>query len=326
MGRQLHMPPLLLFAAAFLLSAATRPAAAASADPVVSPGLVMTHVCEQALVKACDAERMKGGLAQCVMCSGMHQYALMFAGCSNHDISKFCSNQTAAAPTAKIPGLGTVQGIVSPISKTVSNFMGIPYAEAPTGKQRWQPPVPKAAWQPSTLQATAYGDQCIQPGKTDNGFSENCLYLNVYSPRDAVGALNNLPVMVWIHGGAYVTGSSDGYLGDAIVAESVNSVVVVTINYRLNIFGFLGSKEISATTNGAGAGNFGIQDQRAALTWVSKVSPPPPRWRRSICKNQYQARQLLTFSSRCISHTVSRFVLDNSFPTRISGRSGATPR
>jgi carboxylesterase type B len=90
--------------------------------------------------------------------------------------------------------------------------------------------------------------QCVQPGKVSNGYSEDCLFMNIYAPLASLGDQNKrLPVMLWIHGGAYVTGGSNYFFGDYIVSAALDSVVVVTINYRLNIFGFLGSKEIQAT-------------------------------------------------------------------------------
>jgi para-nitrobenzyl esterase len=116
------------------------------------------------------------------------------------------------------------------------------------------------------------GDACPQRDKADgDGYDEDCLFLNVYAP---VSTLNNpsarLPVLFWIHGGAYKSGSSNAYFGDNIVGASGNSVLVVTINYRLNIFGFLGGRQVSASTRGAGSGNFGIMDQRLALQWVKQ--------------------------------------------------------
>jgi para-nitrobenzyl esterase len=90
--------------------------------------------------------------------------------------------------------------------------------------------------------------------------SEDCLHLNIYKPVGA-SASDNLPVMLWIHGGAYVTGESNDYSGQAIVENSKGAAIVVVINYRLNVFGFLGSNEINISTAGGGAGNFGIQDQ-----------------------------------------------------------------
>ena len=119
------------------------------------------------------------------------------------------------------------------------------------------------------------------------------------SPLRPVGLQDSLlPVMVYIHGGAYLTGSSNAYALDALVARSNGSVVVVTANYRLNALGFLGSHALSARSAGEGSGNFGIMDQRLALQWVkdniaacgipSSLSPLFP------C--QSRARRLQTFA------------------------------
>eukprot|EP01051_Picozoa_sp_SAG22_P000628 SAG22_NODE_18_length_32591_cov_38.043549_15_plen_227_part_00 len=176
---------------------------------------------------------------------------------------------SAAPPTATIPGLGKLVGAPSPIDPAVAVFNGIPYAKSPEGPLRWRPPQVHGPWAPKTRNATAFGPMCRQSGwgAPSTGTAEDCLYLNIQTPQpQQPGA--RLPVMFWIHGGGYTTGASNGYAGDSIVHQSGGSVVVVTINYRLNIFGFLGGSEISASTDGGGSGNFGIQDQRAAMVWV----------------------------------------------------------
>ena len=190
-------------------------------------------------------------------------------GASLNAVATVCAT---ASLTVDVPGLGKMHGAVARVWKSVAAFKAIPYAEPPTQNLRWQPPVPHSAWQPAVLDATAFGNACPQRGNADgDGHDENCLFLNVYAP---VSTLNNpsarLPVLFWIHGGAYKSGSSNTYFGDNIVGASHDSVVVVTINYRLNIFGFLGGRQISATTNGGGSGNFGIMDQRLAMQWVKQ--------------------------------------------------------
>lgn len=174
------------------------------------------------------------------------------------------------ATEVTIPGLGKLRG-ASP-SDAVTYFMGIPYGKAPTGELRWKPPQAYGAWEEgSPRDATAFGEDCAQHM---NGVglvgSEDCLFLNVAAPATALGSTARLPVMFWIHGGAYQTGSSNSSVAtaDTLVAASGNSVVVVTTNYRLNVFGFLGSAEIAGSTSDNSAGNFGIQDQRLAMKWV----------------------------------------------------------
>jgi para-nitrobenzyl esterase len=141
----------------------------------------------------------------------------------------------------------------------ISEFLGIPYAAPPTGKLRWHAPEPPAHWR-GVRAATAFGAHCPQPGSAA-GTSEDCLFLNVFTKPGA--RLAGRPVMVWVHGGALVTGESDSYNPASLVKDGVT---VVTINYRLGALGFLAD---SALANRAGhAGNYGLMDQQAALRWV----------------------------------------------------------
>ena len=112
---------------------------------------------------------------------------------------------------------------------------GIPYAAPPVGPLRWRPPQPAARWA-GIRDATAYAPHCPQPPSAFGvaSTSENCLYLNVFRPAGAAG--RDLPVMVWIHGGALIAGESDDYNPAALVRHGV---IVVTINYRLGALGFL---------------------------------------------------------------------------------------
>jgi len=149
-------------------------------------------------------------------------------------------------------------------------FFGLPYAAPPVGNLRWRAPEPPGAWN-GTRDATKFGNRCEQWHVwddyifTDAGASEDCLYLNVYAPASAKRG-SKLPVMVWIHGGGFVAGaaSEPRYTNPALVAKGV---AVVTLNYRLNIFGFLASKDL-AQEQGGHAGNYGLMDIVAALRWV----------------------------------------------------------
>ena len=153
----------------------------------------------------------------------------------------------------------------------VQQFRGIPYAAAPVGDLRFRPPQPAEPWA-GTLEATRFGPQALQaPSPLENLFggtpppsSEDCLTLNVYTPT-ADGARR--PVMVWIHGGAFLTGagSTPWYNGTSFATN--HDIVVVTINYRLGAFGFLHLDDIGGDAFG-GSGNVGILDQVAALDWV----------------------------------------------------------
>ena len=133
----------------------------------------------------------------------------------------------AEAQVVSIPGLGSVRGSTE---AGVAMFKGIPYAEPPIGRLRWQPPVAHSPWSSTTLDATDFGAQCLQrsSGQNPSAYNESCLYLNVFAP--AAKPAKPLPVMLWIHGGAYVSGGSNGYRGQGIVRGSENNVVVVTIN------------------------------------------------------------------------------------------------
>jgi para-nitrobenzyl esterase len=142
-------------------------------------------------------------------------------------------------------------------------FAGIPYAAPPVGPLRWQPPAPAAAWQ-GVRDATRPGLRCIQNAKSDPEYgrhaSEDCLTLNVWTPPPSD---ERKPVMVWIHGGAFINGSASIY--DSRWLAGRGDIIVVTINYRLGALGFLAHPGLGP----AGAvGNYGLEDQQAALHWV----------------------------------------------------------
>jgi para-nitrobenzyl esterase len=160
------------------------------------------------------------------------------------------------------PAVTTDKGVVFGVeTSTALAFKGIPYAAPPVGAMRWTAPQPATAWN-TPRQATAFGPHCAQAASSFGvaSSSEDCLYLNVYTPKSA----GPFPVMVWIHGGALLTGESDDYDTDALVAQGV---AVVTINYRLGPLGFLSHPALTAEGGGA-SGNYGLMDQQAALQWV----------------------------------------------------------
>ncbi|WP_414902197.1 carboxylesterase/lipase family protein [Sphingomonas flavalba] len=174
----------------------------------------------------------------------------------------------AAPPQVRVPQ-GLVQGVAEADDAIVA-YKGIPYAAAPTGALRWRPPAPAPAWR-GVLQARAFGAACpqppAQPGSVYAGrmarTSEDCLTLNIWAPADA----HRLPVMVWIHGGALVSGSSSEPLYDG-AALAARGIVVVSINYRLGLLGFLAHPALSAESPDGLSGNYGLLDQIAALRWV----------------------------------------------------------
>jgi para-nitrobenzyl esterase len=167
------------------------------------------------------------------------------------------------AATAAGPVVVTPSGALSGLSAGgVREFLGIPYAKPPTGARRWHAPEPAARWS-GIRSATAFAPHCPQAASPfgEASTSENCLFLNVFTPAHAVPGTT--PVLVWIHGGALVTGESDDYDPAALVRDGIT---VVTINYRLGALGFLAD---SALASAAGdAGNYGLMDQQAALRWV----------------------------------------------------------
>jgi para-nitrobenzyl esterase len=152
----------------------------------------------------------------------------------------------------------------------VKAFLGLPYAAPPVGELRWKAPQPPAKWK-GVRDATKFGAHCAQVHVFDDMIfqdganSEDCLFLNVYAPADAK-AKSKLPVMFWIHGGGYSGGSASEprHNGDFL---PLKGVVLVTINYRLGVFGFLATADLAKEANGA-AGNYGLLDMVAALQWV----------------------------------------------------------
>jgi para-nitrobenzyl esterase len=166
----------------------------------------------------------------------------------------------SGAPIVKTRA-GQVRGRVV---ANVREFMGVPYAAPPVGNLRWQPPAPHAGWS-GVLDASRPGNVCAQMDLrgTHTEGSEDCLYLNIYTPSPA-GA--RLPVVVWIHGGTFIAGSGARYDGSRLAVNG--NLIVVTINYRLGPFGFLVNRALIAADPRQVSGNYGLLDQQAALIWV----------------------------------------------------------
>jgi len=154
----------------------------------------------------------------------------------------------------------------------VTSFKGIPYAVPPVDELRWSPPV---AWGnpdvSQVLDGSAFGNECKQTRANVEKGDENCLFLNVYMPENVSVADAELPVGFYIHGGSYTSGSGNDYDGTDFINFWGGQAVIVAINYRLNVFGFLGSEELRSQDPEAGTtGNYGIQDQRLAMQWVQQ--------------------------------------------------------
>lgn len=189
-------------------------------------------------------------------------------------IASLCLAVTAAAGApgdAARVGIrqGMLQGMADPAGKVVA-FKGIPYAKPPTGALRWRPPAPAPGWQ-GVRDARSFGHACLQPPQSPTGLysggmvatSEDCLTLNVWAPAGA----RKLPVMVWIHGGALSGGSSSEPLYDGAKLAR-QGIVLVSINYRLGLLGYLAHPALSAESPRHLSGNYGLLDQIEALRWV----------------------------------------------------------
>ncbi len=177
-----------------------------------------------------------------------------------------------AAPKAVKTATGPVAGVASSDGMVIS-YKGIPYAAPPVGELRWRAPQPAKRWS-GVLKADHFGSSCIQAPNTPFGpytseflyiapVSEDCLYLNVWAPR----AARKAPVLVFIHGGAFNSGSGDVpvYDGEPLARTGL---IVVTINYRVGVLGFLAHPELTAESAHHSSGNYGLLDQIAALQWV----------------------------------------------------------
>ena len=166
------------------------------------------------------------------------------------------------------PVVATTGGLVRGLAAGATDeFLGIPYAAPPVGPLRWRPPQPAAPWS-GVRDATQFAPHCPQPATFFGvaSMSEDCLYLNVFTPPGGQRRDTSRPVMVWIHGGALITGESDDYDPAGLVRHGV---IVVTINYRLGALGFLAHPALASQPGGP-SGNYGLMDQQAALRWVQR--------------------------------------------------------
>lgn len=170
--------------------------------------------------------------------------------------------------------VGIEQGIIAGFIDSTTNlsqFFGVPYAKPPIGDLRWKAPQAMEKWN-GVKTCTKFADRAVQHNvwgdmiyRSDD-MSEDCLYLNIWSPN--INPDKKLPVLVYIHGGGYIagTGNEPRYDGASMAQKGI---VVVTINYRLNIFGFFSHPELSAEAPYKSSGNYGLLDQVEALKWVN---------------------------------------------------------
>jgi para-nitrobenzyl esterase len=165
---------------------------------------------------------------------------------------------------------GQVDGVALPSG--VSAWLGVPFAAPPLRDLRWKPPQPVVPWQ-GVFHADRFAPECLQPlrGSRQNHYfgneatSEDCLYLNIWAPKDAARA----PVVVWIYGGGFTLGSASmaNYSGEPLARDGV---VRVNLAYRVGALGFLAHPELTAEAGAQGTANFGLMDQIAALEWVKR--------------------------------------------------------
>lgn len=187
-------------------------------------------------------------------------------GCSLHSQATKIPGSEEKAPTVKIES-GIIKGVTE---GEVSSFKGIPYAAPPVGEYRWRPPQPVKPWD-GVRDATEFGATCAQagwgiaPGAIAEGSSEDCLYLNLWVPAKAKPG-DKLPVMVWIHGGAFVGGSGNNS-GEQFAKQNI---ILMSFNYRLGRLGHFAFPALSEEYPEEPKGSYAFMDMIAALEWVQE--------------------------------------------------------
>ena len=198
--------------------------------------------------------------------TALHRFAALAAGA-------WLISAAAPAVAQQPPVVDAPAGVASGVTEAgVRVFKGLPYAQPPVGPARWTPPAPLPRW-PGVKDASRFGPACVQPlfgpvniyANDPKAMSEDCLTLDVWTPANASKA----PVMVWIHGGALWSGFSNEsiYDGSKLAARGV---IVVSINYRLGVLGYLAHPGLSAESAQGISGNYGLLDQIEALRWVRR--------------------------------------------------------
>jgi para-nitrobenzyl esterase len=193
------------------------------------------------------------GIVACVLCLGQ----VLIPPISAQPPAKVAATEPIVSiSTGPLRGGLTADG--------VAVFKNIPFAQPPVGDLRWREPLPAKAWT-EVRDATAFGPMCNQSGNKQLPHSEDCLQLNVWTPKWPI--TSPVPVMVWIHGGGNTAGSGVEPLFNGEVLAR-HGVVLVTVNYRLGIFGFFAHPELTEESPRHAAGNYGLADQIMALRWV----------------------------------------------------------
>ncbi len=187
----------------------------------------------------------------------------------------FCAlNLNLLAQSANDLEVKTENGVVEGISNSgLREFKGVPYAAPPVGDFRWKEPQPKKNWNgvletkqfaPRAMQLPVFGDMSFR----SKGMNEDCLYLNIWTPTTKT-SIEKLPVLVYFYGGGFVAGdgSEPRYDGESLARRGI---VVVTVNYRLGVFGFLAHPELTKESPHKASGNYALLDQAAAIQWVKR--------------------------------------------------------
>ena len=169
-----------------------------------------------------------------------------------------------ASSPVKVDG-GLIQGVAE---GNLTIYKGVPFAAAPTGELRWKGPQPVAEW-PQTRLADKYAPACVQAmgAPPPSGISEDCLYLNIWTP--AKSATERLPVLVWIYGGGFNGGATSYPVHDGAKLAQ-RGVVLVSVAYRVGTLGFFAHPELSAESPQHTSGNYGLLDMIAGLGWISR--------------------------------------------------------
>ena len=182
--------------------------------------------------------------------------------------------QTKTAANMGINQVKTANGLLEGITEKsgIRAFKGVPFAAPPVGNLRWREPQPVKNW-PGVRKADQFGPRAMQLALfgdmnfRSNGVSEDCLYLNVWTP--AKTGKERLPVLVYFYGGGFVAGdgSEPRYDGESMAQRGI---VAITVNYRLGVFGFMAHPELTKESPNKASGNYGLLDQSAALRWVKQ--------------------------------------------------------
>jgi len=187
-------------------------------------------------------------------------------------ITKTTLLPSATTIDVTIPNLGTVRGLSF---KNYNAFLDIPYGQTTAGDNRWRAPLAYPSWGETMLDATQARDGCTGAnsggdpiGPDTQSYSENCLNLRIWTPPTANNQTSSYPVLVWLHGGGYMYGTTGDPMYDGRFYAQNHNVILVTLNYRLGALGYLGTPNSGGDAKYDLSGNYGIMDQQLALRWV----------------------------------------------------------